>query len=182
MPVREHVIRRYAEWTVLSALRRGPIRSRATVYPAIQSVDFQQVTTAALGDIPELEFDEWHARATLRLGEIQPLLNGQVGWAAKAINVYLKTYAYVGDQGRPNLRMCLHPPIDQGLWTGIARRFPDRQDILNDTHHVTRINAINSIDSYRRLLRGLRAASAALDCALIEVEQLWQEAAHANDN
>jgi hypothetical protein len=53
-----------------------------------------------------------------------------VGWATKIINVYLKTRVYIGAQGRHHLKEMIHPPIDAGLWLGLARKFPHRPDIL----------------------------------------------------
>ena len=88
------------------------------MYGAIRGLDFEPVVARQLGPIQREQFDEWHSAALILLGEIEPKLRGQIGWAAKIINVYLKTYAYVGGGGRPNLPDVLHPPIDQGLWRG----------------------------------------------------------------
>jgi len=175
MSVRELVTRTYAEWTVLSALRVGsPIRSKKQVYRSIRRIDFTPVVDASRGPIRRDEFEEWHADTLKKLLECEPKLFGQVGWAAKMVNVYLKTYAYVGDQGRPNLREYLHPPIDSGLWKGIKRRFPSRDDILSNTHCVNSIGAITSPDIYSKILDGMRMASEELNCSLVEVEQLWE--------
>ena len=175
MAIRELIVRTYAEWTALSALRTGsPIRSRKSVYRAIRQLDFSQLVDPSLGRIECEEFERWHTGALRRLGEVEPALAQQIGWAAKIVNVYLKTYAYVGDQGRANLRGCLHPPIDAGLWKGVKRQFRGRDDILGDTHCVTTIQAITTPELYAQLIRGLRAAATELGCSLIEVEQLWE--------
>ena len=42
-----------------------------------------------------------------------------VGWAAKLLNVYLKTAVYIGSLGPRELVAHLHPPIDGGLWSGL---------------------------------------------------------------
>ena len=96
-----------------------------------------------------------------------------VGWATKIINVYLKTGVYIGAQGRHHLKEMIHPPIDAGLWLGLARRFPDRPDILERTNCVNRIKDIVDYECYRRIIDGCRAAAKALECELIEVDQLW---------
>jgi len=96
-----------------------------------------------------------------------------VGWATKIINVYLKTRVYIGAQGRHHLKEMIHPPIDAGLWLGLARRFPDRTDILERTNCVNGIKDIENYECYRRIIEGCRAAAKALECELIEVGQLW---------
>ena len=96
-----------------------------------------------------------------------------VGWAAKILNVYLKTRVYIGGQGRHHLKEMIHPPIDAGLWLGLKRKFPGRTDILDRTHCVSRIKDIADYDCYGRIIDGCRAAASALGCELIEVEQLW---------
>jgi hypothetical protein len=91
-------------------------------------------------------------------------------------DIYLKTRVYVGAQGRPQLVKMIHPPIDQGLWSGVAERFSDRPDILERTNCVSRIKDIKDIkdyDCYSGIIDKCRAAAEALDCELIEVEQLW---------
>ncbi len=67
----------------------------------------------------------------------------------------------------------IHPPIDAGLWLGLERKFTDRPDIIERTHCVSRIKDIVDYECYRRIIDGCRAAAKALDCELIEVEQLW---------
>lgn len=175
MSERELVVRTYSEWTVLSALWVGsPIRSKKQVYRAVRRIDFNPVTDTSLGPIDPMQFEKWHAGALRQLSEIEPKLRGQVGWSAKIINVYLKTYAYIGDQGRPNLRNHIHPPIDSGLWKGIKRKFSTHNDILADTHCVHSIGAITTPEIYARVIKGLRASASELKCSLIEVEQLWE--------
>jgi hypothetical protein len=96
-----------------------------------------------------------------------------VGWAAKIINVYLKTRAYVGAEGRSGLDAAIHPPIDGGLWQGIAVHFPGRPDLLAQTNCVARIKDITDYQLYSRIIDGCRKVARELDCRLIEVEQLW---------
>jgi hypothetical protein len=159
--VRRAIIATYAEWTAMSALRSGaPIKSRRDVYTALRGVDFGVLFENA-----------WHADAVRAMIEREPRLT--VGWATKIINVYLKTRVYIGAQGRHHLKEMIHPPIDAGLWLGLARRFPDRPDILERTNCVNRIKDIVDYECYRRIIDGCRVAAKALKCELIEVEQLW---------
>lgn len=170
--VRKAIVATYAEWTALSALRSGaPIKSRRDVYEALRSVDFDCLFSHALGPINRTTFDTWHKEAVHTLIKREPRLT--VGWAAKLINVYLKTRVYIGGQGRHHLREMIHPPIDRGLWRGLARRFPDRPEILAETNCVRRIKDIADYACYRRIIDGCRAAAKVLECDLIEVEQLW---------
>ena len=170
--VRKGIIATYAEWTAMSALRSGaPIKSRRDVYSVLRGVEFELLFSGELGPINRTTFDTWHADAVQDLIEREPRLT--VGWATKIINVYLKTRAYIGAQGRHHLKEMIHPPIDSGLWLGIARRFSDRPDILERTNCVTRIKDIVDYECYRRIIDGCRAAAKELKCELIEVEQLW---------
>jgi hypothetical protein len=170
--VRKAIIATFAEWTAMSALRSGaPIKSRRDVYTALRGVDFAALFADALGPVDRATFDAWHAGAVQEMIEREPRLT--VGWATKVVNVYLKTRVYVGAQGRPHLAEMIHPPIDAGLWLGLARRFPDRPDILERTNCVSRIKDIVDYDCYRRIIDGCRAAAEALGCDLVEVEQLW---------
>src|SRR5678815_4454595 len=133
--VRKAIIATYAEWTAMSALRSGaPIKSRRDVYTALRRVNIDFLFTKALGPINRKTFDKWHANAVQGMVERDPRLT--VGWATKIINVYLKTRVYIGAQGRHHLKEMIHPPIDAGLWLGLKRRFPDRPDILKQTHCV----------------------------------------------
>jgi hypothetical protein len=169
---RIRILDTFARWTALSALRSGsPVKSRSVIYPLLRSVDFQAVVFRTTTVSPS-EFDAWHQLNVMALSSADTQLN--VGWAAKLINVYLKTAAYIGDLGAPPLRDVLHPPLDGGLWRGVARRFRDRVDILTNTHCVTRIAGIDSYDIYRRIIKGLRLVARELGCRLIEVEQLWE--------
>jgi hypothetical protein len=171
---RDFIIKTYAAWTVLSALRSGsPVKSRGDVYPLVQSVDFDQVLTGS-NSIDAEEFNQWHRQATQTLCKKNERLC--VGWAAKIINVYLKTGVYIGDLGRPNLRDVIHPPIDGGLWAGLKEHFKhSHPEIISLTmpKKVQHIKAIINYDIYSSIIRGCRLAAKELDCTLIEVEQLW---------
>jgi|SRR6267142_626950 len=172
---RTTIVDAFARWTALSALRSGSsVKSRDDIYPLLRSVDFASVLAPGAPSYSCEAFGAWHRRAVLGLAETEPRLG--VGWAAKLVNIYLKTACYVGDLGTPALRDVLHPPVDAGLWSGISHHFKDRPDILKDTHHVTRIRDIRTYDGYERIIAGCRRASEVLGCRLIEIEQLWEGA------
>lgn len=148
--VRKTIIATYAEWTAMSALRSGaPIKSRRDVYTALRGVDFAVLFDDALGPINRTAFDAWHAQAVQDMIEREPRLT--VGWAAKIINVYLKTRAYIAAQGRHHLKEMIHPPIDADLWLGLERQFANRPDILQRTNCVRRIKDIVDYQCYRRM-------------------------------
>lgn len=169
---RARIVDTFARWTALSALRSGaPIRSRKAVYGAMAHLKFEPLFDAPRGPIDRTEFDGWHHRSIDRLMHVENNLN--VGWAAKILNVYLKTRCYVGGEGRPGLADVIHPPIDGGLWLGLKRQFEDRPEILDRSNCVTKIKDIESHDCYEKIIDGCRLAAAALGCRLIEIEQLW---------
>jgi hypothetical protein len=172
---RHQIILDFAKWTALSALRSGaPIKSRAHVYRLLDAVAFAKMLLPGR-PIGGAEFDAWHKAQPLALCALDQRV--PIGWGAKLINVYLKTAAYVGDLGRPGLRDALHPPIDAGLWGGLAAKFRDRPEILDEARCVRRIKDVTDYATYRRIIAGCRAAADALGCSLIEVEQLWQGSA-----
>jgi len=170
--VRGRIVARYAEWTALSALRSGaPIKSRREVYKALGKVEFGTLFDETVGPIHPREFDSWHEQEVSRLIAREPRLN--VGWAAKIINVYLKTRAYVAGEGRSGLSDVIHPPIDGGLWGGLDTHFSGNTKLPAETNCVRRIKDINDYSCYRRIIDGCRTAALLLRCDLIEVEQLW---------
>lgn len=176
---RDRIVRRYAEWTALSALRSGaPVKSREHIYPALRKVQFGQVLNEPIGAIDAEEFEQWHRRAVHQLSHDLEVCSGRtvcVGWSSKLVNIYLKTAAYVAGRGRSGLHELLHPPIDAGLWVGIRSFCSDDAGILERTHCVTRIKDIVDYDEhYSRIIAGCRAVAAQLGCALIEVDSLWR--------
>jgi hypothetical protein len=169
---RVKILADFAAWTALSALRSGaPIKARGDVYRLLRAVAFDILFDHCRGPIDGAEFEAWHRNAVEELRQLQPRLN--IGWAAKLINVYLKTRAYVGGEGRPNLSAHLHPPIDRGLWDGLRRRFGAASEVVRRTHCVTRIKNIVTWPCYDQIIAGCRLAADSLGCRLIEVEQLW---------
>lgn len=170
---RPHIIRQYAGWTALSALRSGsPVKSAGEIYPALRNVDWDTLFDVRRGPITETEFGEWHRRETEAL---QQRFGGRlpVGWVVKLINVYDKTAVYVGGLGRPGLRPLLHPPIDGGLWRGLEERFGPDSAICREACCITKIKEITTYETYLRIIAGCRLAAERTGRELIEVEEWW---------
>ncbi len=185
--LRDGIIRTYAGWTALSALRSGsPVKSRDEIYPILAAINFDVLFGRTKDAVTIVEFDGWHRRATETI--CGHCLELGVGWATKLINVYLKTAAYVGDLGRPCLRDVLHPPIDGGLWDGLETWFKAAQQaepglqielraLQQRTHWVRRIKSIEHYDEhYLTIIEGCREVAKHLGCSLIEVDQHWEGA------
>lgn len=119
--------------------------------------------------IDAAEFDKWHEEAVLAFCKAEPMLS--VGWAAKIINVYLKTRAYLAGEGREGLVRAIHPPIDTSLQAGLKKKFP-----LRPWRKMT----IKSIQSYKAdympFIEECRSLAQEEGCLLIEVEWYWQQA------
>jgi hypothetical protein len=125
------------------------------------------------GPITALDFDAWHAEALSILVTVDGLAN-HYGWAAKMTNVLLKTLCFVGGYGRENLVNCIHPPIDGGLWRGLAAQFgKSHAQIVSKSHAITTIRDIQSLKDYVDMMTAMKALAKAHDCELIELEQFW---------
>jgi hypothetical protein len=170
---RSTILTAYAEWTAMSAMRsKAPIKAKTDIYRLLRGSTFSRLLSPSDRRIDQQEFNEWHKQAVDHMIRDDGRL--VVGWAAKLLNVYLKTYAYVGDGGRPGLRCCLHPPIDGGLWRGIRNRFGEHKEIISRTHYVNTIGAIVTYETYLSIIDGLQLAAKEMGCFLFEVEQLWE--------
>jgi len=171
MASRDNIITAFAEWTAFSATRSGcQIKKKEMVYPLIRTPAYSQIFHG--GPIATIEFDLWHRRNTLSICEREPVF--PIGWAAKLINVYLKTKVYLAGEGRPGLIDSIHPPIDNELWKGIQLEYRNRPEIITKTHTVSRIKEIASYEIYTEIINGCRLVAADRGCRLIEVEELWQ--------
>jgi hypothetical protein len=169
---RTAIIGSYARWTALSALRSGaPVKSRDGVYRLLQRVPFDQLLRPSKTPVSPTEFASWHRGAVLSLCRRERRL--RVGWAAKLVNVYLKTAVYLGGLGRPGLVTLIHPPLDGSLLAGLRRRFPD---LFSARPAIRRIRDITNYRTYAQIIAACRAAALRLRCSLFEVEQLWDAA------
>ena len=170
---RTKILRDYSRWTALSALRSGsPIRARRDLYPLLDRISFDFVLDVSLGPITQKQFNSWHRRTVMRIAN-SPKMDGAVGWSAKIVNIYLKTYCYVGAGGRSGLVEVMHPPIDSGLWKGVKSRFGDRAKIIDLVFTENTIREITTYRIYSRIIRGFREIAEIEKCHLIEVDALW---------
>ena len=181
---RHQILVEYAKWTALSAVGAGsPIKAQKPVYRLLDGVAFSEVLNPSRGSISCQQFDAWHCCETNALCDRATKLPPRwarelpVGWGAKLINVYLKTAAYVGDLGRENLRVALHPPLDTRLRDRLVKCFHDCPKI-RDAVKFDAIRAIATYEQYQGIINGCRAAAEELAkrggaCTLFEVEQLW---------
>jgi len=173
---RKAIITNFATWTALSALRSGSrVKSRDLIYPLLREAGFERLLEASPGSITSAFFADWHVTTVAQFRDARPELC--VGWAAKLINVYLKTAVYVGGLGPPELIARLHPPIDGGLWRGLETPLKSRPAIRERTHCVQRISQIVDYGTYSTIVGGCRDLASELGCHLIEVEQFWAGAA-----
>ncbi len=168
---RNNIVRAFSEWTAFSATRSGcPIKSRKEVYPLIRVPNYDEIFD---GDqISQKEFETWHesnTEAICKKNRIMP-----IGWAAKLINVYLKTRVYVAKEGRSGLIGCIHPPIDNELWKGIIQEYGNEPEVIEKTHIVSRIKEIKKYSTYKTIIEGCQLIAQKRGCLLIEVEELWQ--------
>ena len=168
---RTKIIIDYARWTVLSALRSGsPVKSRKEVYGLLDKVDFAKVLRGKSPTSTD-EFNAWHRAEVQKLHKLRRALGA--GWAAKMINIYLKTAVYVGDLGRPGLRKAIHPPIDSRLLGRLRKCFPD---LFKEKKKVHRIKEIREYFTYKEIIEKCRLIAEEMHCSLIEVDQFWDEA------
>lgn len=176
-PPRQKIVDDYARWTALSALRSGVghPKAAADVYRALEAINFDRLLDRDRSAISEPEFAQWHRASVQKL-------DGRsfcVGWAAKLINVYLKTCVYLAGDGRTGLKALIHPPIDAGLWAGVKAQFPQdaELDALMHPHDgakkIETISGIKRYEHYSRIIEGCRRVARRERCKLIEVEQFW---------
>lgn len=165
---RKKIVHDFAKWTALSALRSGsPLKSGKQVYELID----HHADLMALFDptrvIDETEFDRWHEKTILSFCKVEPVL--PVGWAAKIVNVYLKTRVYLAGEGQKGLVAVIHPPIDGGLQQGLKKKFTNRP------WKIKRIKDIRSYqDDYCPFIDDFRSLAKELGCLLIELECYWR--------
>lgn len=85
------------------------VKSRKDIYRLLNDIPFDAVLNG-LEPVTEPEFAAWHQTVTSALCKSDSRLC--VGWAAKLLNVYLKTAGYVGNLGRSGLLEVLRRPVE----------------------------------------------------------------------
>jgi hypothetical protein len=151
-------------------LRSGsPLKRAERVYDLIENYTDLPVLFDTTRAIDETEFDRWHEKTVLAFCKAEPVL--PMGWAAKIVNVYLKTRVYLAGEGRKGLVSVIHPPIDNGLQRGLKKEFPHR------TWKIKRIKEIRSYqDDYLPFIQDCRSLAKKGGCLLIELEFYWRGA------
>jgi hypothetical protein len=105
---RKKIVHDFAKWPALSALRSGsPLKRAERAYDLIESHADLAVLFDPTRAIDETEFDRWHEETVRGFCKVEPHL--PVGWAAKIINVYLKTRVHLAGEGRSGLGSVIHP-------------------------------------------------------------------------
>lgn len=169
---RKKIVHDFAKWAALSALRSGsPLKRAERVYNLIENHADRPVLFDLTRAIDETEFDRWHEKTILDFVAAEPALKkmNQVGWAAKIVNVYLKTRVYLASEGRKGLVSVIHPPIDYGLQQGLKKEFPDRP------WKTKRIKEFRSYqDDYLPFIKDCRSLAKGEGCLLIELEAYWR--------
>jgi hypothetical protein len=165
---RHKIVHDFAKWTALSALRSGsPLKRAEWVYDLIGNHADWPVLFDTSRAIDETEFDRWHETTVRAFCKAEPDL--PVGWAAKIVNVYLKTRVYLAGEGRDGLLSVIHPPIDYGLQQGLKKKYPHRP------WKIRRIKEFRSYqDDYLPFIQDCRSLAKEDGCLLIELEAYWR--------
>ncbi len=173
IPVREALVTDFAKWVASCAVRsNAPVRSRSEIYNALDAVDFTPLFIDDLGRIDSAEFRAWHRAAIANMQSVQPKLN--VGWAAKILNEYTKTKCYVGGYGRDGLADTIHPPIDNGLISGLKNQFGSDPDLGSRLDALERMSDLDTYHKYEALIRVCARVAELSNCSLLESEQFWE--------
>lgn len=183
---RKAIIENYSIWTAYSAARVGcPFRGKALgeEFKRIVIDSGRLEILSGKEPISNEEFSDWHEKMVLDLSAMKKAKGKKigVGWAAKILNVFLKTYAYVGDQGRPNIRMFLHPPLD----TILIKRIMDHENLKTDSKEnialrktIRKAIPISSLKSYKTYLAVIKALRRFAEIigkkTVFELEDFWE--------
>lgn len=119
--LRLEIVDKFARWTAFSSTRSGcPLKARKDIYPLLELIDYNEFIEEPT-DFNQSHFEDFHEKRTHQINTESRNILG-VGWSAKILNVYLKTFVYVGSCGDNRLKKMIHPPIDGGLWDGLKDR------------------------------------------------------------
>lgn len=167
-PLRERLVTDFARWVASCAV---PSVSSEEVCISLDAVDFAPLFRSDLGPIGAKEFRAWHEAAIVEMRKAQPKFN--VGWAAKALNEYLKTKCYVGGYGRDGLVAIIHPPIDNGLMRGLRNEFSGDPDLGRRLDSLEKMSGLDTYAKYHELIQVCERVARMSDCSLLESEQFW---------
>ena len=160
--IRKKIILEYSKWCAFSALRSGaPVKKRDVIYPKIDEVSFSLVLDGRL-TITEKEFSNWHKSECIKLADSLGKKD-RIGWAAKIINIYLKTACYIGGLGRQGLVEVIHPPLDGILAKALEKKVS-----------IPRIKEIKSYAQYIELIDLIKNETNKQCISLFEIEKEWK--------
>lgn len=190
---RKIIIQNYSIWTAYSAARVGcPFRGKALGMKLKELlVDSGQIERiSGVDPISNEEFSQWHKDMVTTLSEIKNKKSRkkiEIGWAAKILNVFLKTYAYVGDRGRPNIRSFLHPPLDSILIKKILEhenlKVASKENVtLRKTiDKALPISSLKSYKTYLVIINALRRFAEIIGKETVfELEGFWETSTPSN--
>lgn len=164
---RKGIIIKFSQWTAVSSSHRGDIRDNETLLSLLELCDFNKLFHGTV-PISKDEFTDWHRKNTTKICSNNPEIS--IGWAAKLINVYLKTRVYVAGDGRPDLEKFIHPPIDNLLWNRVKVKYPS---LVKKTNFKSIKEITNYEDDYEPLIQVCRDIALKKKWLLIEVDSLW---------
>jgi hypothetical protein len=168
---REVIVKQFAEWTAVAALKsgKGHVKDGELLRELLRKANVDRMLKGR--PITGTEFERWH-KGKSRWLYAQGV--GSIGWAAKLLNVYLKTSVYIGGLRRKGLVECLHPPLDNGLVRGVRAEARSR-NLGRVLVRWKGIAAIRNYDlQYTPLICELRDLARRLDRkTLFELERFW---------
>ncbi|MBS1493248.1 MAG: hypothetical protein JST55_07045 [Bacteroidetes bacterium] len=172
--IRKDIIQNFAMWTALSSTRSGcPIKARKDIYSLLEK-RFDRILSDTT-KIEEEEFNEWHEKNVKSLvkKKIRKKKSGlPLIWAAKIINIYLKTAVYLGGLGNSKLIEFIHPPIDSELLK-VLKKEVGKEIFYEKIGKFEKMVDIKTYNDYKKVILGIKELINN-KYLLIEIEQFWQ--------
>ena len=156
------IAHQFGRWTAYSALRTPGkfIKKKERVLKALDAVDFDSLFEPNR-TMTQPKFDKWHREAVAKMRHAIRISNREIfdiGHAAKAIAVYLKTVCYLANYGSDNLRAVIHPPFDRNSMDSLGLEGPVYLDKYSE---------------YEKRVAEARRIAEEKGCSPIELEQFW---------
>jgi hypothetical protein len=159
--IRKEIIRQFAYWTVVSALRSGSkIKSREKIIRLLKVINLGELLKVTSQE----QYDSWHTIQTKNIvNKSEKILS--YGWAAKIVNVYLKTLVYISSDFYQNVKPFLHPPVD-----GILLR-----SLIKEGKNITRMPLFKiEEEEYFKLINEMKIIMEKEGLCLLEIEKYWR--------
>jgi hypothetical protein len=99
-------------------------------------------------------------------------LEFSIGWATKALNIYLKTLYYIGDFEPKGVRKILHPPIDNILVKNIQNHY---NITLWSIHQKSfSISRLDKYDKYMEMIQKIKEIALKNNMInILDIEHVW---------